>query len=392
MHNHQAKRYDRRPFSRSMGFGRKQNQHASFDPSRFIHTAAEPVVETYTPTHSFADFAFGPKLEANIKARGYSAPTPIQDQAIGHILKGNDLIGIAQTGTGKTAAFLLPLLWRYEQHLTKKVLILAPTRELATQIADELVQFSRGMNIAHAVCIGGVSMMGQIQSLRRNPVFVIGTPGRLLDLERGHHLRFSDFSTLVADEVDRMLDMGFLDTVKSIIFKIPASRQSLFFSATVPPEVSRIMQTFLRDPITVSIKAQSAADTVNQEVIHLHGRKKVDVLHDLLIKPGYEKVLLFGRTKWGIDKLSKELELRGFSVAAIHGNKRQNKRQQALDAFRNNRVQVLLATDIASRGLDIDQVTHVINYDLPQSREDYIHRIGRTGRADHSGNAITFVE
>lgn len=375
-----------------MGFGRKPRQQATFDPSRFIHTAEEKVQESYTARHTFADFSLGEKLEHNIQSRGYSTPTPIQDQSIDHILKGKDLIGIAQTGTGKTAAFLLPLLWRLQQHLTKKILILAPTRELATQIASELAIFSRGMNVPYAVCIGGVSMVGQIQSLRRNPVFVIGTPGRLLDLERERYLRFSEFTTLVADEVDRMLDMGFLDTVKSIIAKIPPTRQSLFFSATVPPEVSRIMQAFLRDPVTVSIKAQSAADTVNQEVIHVKGRKKVDVLHDLLLQPGYEKVLLFGRTKWGIDKLAKELELRGFSVAAIHGNKRQTKRQQALDAFKQNRVQVLLATDIASRGLDIDQVTHVINYDLPQSQEDYIHRIGRTGRAQHCGNAITFVD
>ena len=271
-------------------------------------------------------------------------------------------------------------------------MIIAPTRELAVQIRDELSGFSLGMNVDSVLCIGGVGIKPQMERLRRNPQFVIGTPGRLKDLEGQRSLNFSSFKTIVLDEVDRMLDIGFINEIKHIISCLPQSRHSLFFSATLPPSVQEIMRSFLSNPITVSVKVVDNLVSVRQETVKTYGKAKIEVLHDLLIKRGFTKVLVFGRTKHGMEKLARELGLRGFKVASIHGNKSQSQRQRALSEFKNNQVQILLATDIASRGLDIDNVTHVINFDLPESYEDYIHRIGRTGRADKLGVALTFVE
>lgn len=328
----------------------------------------------------------------NIKYKGYEKPTPIQEKVIPLVLDNQDVIGLANTGSGKTAAFLLPLINKVYRDRSKKVLIVAPTRELALQIEAELRDFARHLSLFSAVCIGGLNIQRQINHLRNNPNFVIGTPGRLKDLEGRRALNFLNYTLIVLDEVDRLLDMGFMPDIKYIISRLPQKRQSLFFSATLPPKTQEISRSFLKNPVTISIHSGVASTNVDQEIIKVNGRVKIDLLHDLLIQKGFNKVLVFGRTKWGVDKLARALNERGFRVAAIHGNKNQGQRQRALEEFKRNRVKILLATDIASRGLDIDSVTHVINYDLPESYENYIHRIGRTGRFDKRGIALTFVD
>jgi ATP-dependent RNA helicase RhlE len=359
--------------------------------SVFVRPAAVVATQIYSPKYSFSDFKFGEQLQKNIAARGYITPTPIQDQAMPPLLSGRDVIGTANTGSGKTAAFLLPLIHKVSQNRALKVLIVAPTRELAVQINDEFRQLARQMGMFSTICIGGVALSPQIRDLSRHPQFVIGTPGRLKDLCERRVLNFGDYSTIVLDEVDRMLDMGFINDVRFIVSKLPNVRQSLGFSATMPETIRGLMKTFLKDPVSIAIQATSSAVNIDRDVVRLQGKPKVEVLHNLLIKEGFDKVLVFGRTKHSIDKLVSDLETRGFRVAAIHGNKSQSQRQKALDQFKHNQIKVLLATDIASRGLDIDDVTHVINYDLPESYEDYIHRIGRTARAGKTGVALTFI-
>jgi len=370
--------------------GRRGNQ-GSFDPSHLIKKAEPKVKKEYIPTHAFADFQVDHRIKQNVEAKGYKQPTPIQDQAIPLILNGKDVVGIANTGTGKTAAFLIPLINKVINDKYFRVLIVTPTRELAIQVNDEVKKFAKGLQIFSALCIGGLSINNQISDLRRRPHFVVGTPGRLKDLNQRKQLNFAHFQGIVLDEVDRMLDMGFIKDVSYIVERLPSKRHSLFFSATTTPNVKKVMQNFLRDPVMVKVEAEKAADNVDQDIIKTNGRGKVEVLHDLLIKDGFDKVLVFGRTKRGMEKLSRQLDKRGFDVASIHGDKTQAQRQRALKQFRNNHIQALLATDVASRGLDIDNVTHVINYDLPETYEDYVHRIGRTGRANKIGSALTFV-
>ncbi|HMS22703.1 MAG TPA: DEAD/DEAH box helicase [Candidatus Levybacteria bacterium] len=394
------KSYSSQGRSRPQGqFGRfnaqRRRSPTFFNPSSIISqsTVSEAVVETYTSKNTFADFKLHPELNKNIVEKGYITPTPIQDQAIPVILEGKDVIGIANTGTGKTAAFLIPLLHKVILDSSFRVLIVAPTRELAVQIRDELREFVRSMPIYSTLCIGGSSTYRQKQDLRRKPNFVIGTPGRLKDFIQDRSLNLSLFSSVVLDEADHMVDIGFIHDIKFIVSFLPPIRQSLFFSATVDGKVKEVLQGFVKNPITISVKKQDATSSVKQEVVRIEkGANKIDKLHDLLIQKEFEKVLIFGRTKWGVQKLSDELIQRGFKVGAIHGNKNQNQRLRTLFDFKNNNIQVLLATDVASRGLDIDNVSHVINYDLPTSYEDYIHRIGRTGRADKKGIALTFLD
>lgn len=389
--NHVSHRFGRRSYG---GYGGRFNgRSADLNPMMFVRKAVDmPIQDEYVPAHAFVDFDVHEQLKKNINARQYVKPTPIQDQAIPALLEGRDVVGVANTGTGKTAAFLIPLINKVVDDRNSKVLIVAPTRELAVQIRDELKEFSYGMNVVSALCIGGVGMHNQVETLRRNPDFVIGTPGRLMDLERRGKIRFGNCNSIVLDEVDRMLDMGFINDIREIIRKLPENRQSLFFSATMPVNVQILMRGFLRNPVTVTIKSQPTSANVDQDIVRVNGRGKVDVLHDLLAQDGFNKVLIFGRTKHGIERLADTLYERGFRVASIHGNKNQGQRQRALESFKDNKIQILLATDIAARGLDIDSVTHVINYDPPTSYEDYIHRIGRTGRADKKGVALTFVD
>lgn len=379
-------------FGRTRRSSRFPKKLKTFDPSVLVKKAVVEQPAVFEPNHSFNDFDLCLQLKANIQAKGFVKPTPIQDQVITHLIQGKDVVGMANTGTGKTVAFLLPLINKVFRQKTEKVLIVAPTRELAVQIEDEFRSLAKNMQLYSAVCIGGVPIGRQISQLRRNPHFVIGTPGRLKDLEQRRVLNFMNFRSIVLDEVDRMLDMGFLPDVKHIISRLPRERQSLFFSATVPDKMRSIMQDFLHDPVTVSVKAGNTSANVDQDIVKVNGRVKIEILHELLIQEGFNKVIIFGRTKWGIEKLHKNLEQRGFKVAAIHGDKKQNQRQRSLDMFKRNFVNILLATDIASRGLDIENVTHVINYELPESYEDYVHRIGRTGRVDKKGTALTFID
>jgi len=385
-------------FNRNSGFRRNNFARRTvrfFDPSHLVKNLQSTVTTKtipYTPINTFDSFKINEILKKNIKSKGYISPTPIQDQTIPHILEGKDVIGVANTGTGKTAAFLVPLLDIVSKDRNKKVIIVTPTRELAMQIKDEFIYFSRGLGIYCALIMGGASTYRQKQDLYRNPNFVIGTPGRLKDLIQQRALNLSSFGIVVLDEVDQMVDIGFLNDIKYFVSLLNSNRQSLFFSATVEAKVKGVLSSFVKNPITISVKKQDTLTNIKHDIVKVVDKhKKIEQLHDLLNKKEFEKVLIFGRTKWGVQKLSEELVKRGFSAEAIHGDKRQTQRQRSLDRFKSNQIKILLATDVASRGLDIDNVSHVINYDQPESYEVYIHRIGRTGRIDKPGTAITFV-
>lgn len=388
---HYKNSYGNKPF-RATGKGRKITK---LDPNLFMNrakTETTPLV-VQEIKHVFTDFAISSELKHNIVSKGFITPTPIQDQSIPEILNGRDVIGIANTGTGKTAAFLIPIIDKIYKNKHEKALIVAPTRELAMQIENEFRTFSKGMQIYSVLTIGGASMNRQIQELRRGCHVVIGTPGRLKDLIGNRALDLSKFQTVVLDEVDRMVDIGFIKDVQYLISLMPKSRHSLFFSATITDKVDEILKQFVHNPVTVSVKTANTAETIEQDIVKVtDGKLKIDVLHDLLISEGFDKVMVFGRTKWGIEKLTKQLIERGFKAASIHGNKSQGQRQRALSSFKRNEINILLATDVASRGIDVDDVSHVINYDAPETYDDYVHRIGRTGRANKTGKALTFVE
>lgn len=346
----------------------------------------------YEVTHAFSDFQLVEPLQKNITRKGFSKPTPIQDQAIPPLLEGKDVIGIAHTGTGKTGAFLIPLINKTYKNQDQRVLIMSPTRELAGQINSELTSLTQNMGIKSALCIGGANKNRQISRLHQKPQFVIGTPGRLIDLVKSKKLNLTEFQSVVLDEADRMVDIGFVDDVKFLVKCLANNRQSLCFSATLSPQIKDILDQFVRNPVRISVKKQDTTSTVQQEVIDVNRFNKVDRLHEMLQDEAFEKVLVFGRTKRGVQRLTGEMRSRGLKADAIHGDKRQNQRQATLKRFQKNQIDILIATDVASRGLDIEGITHVINYDLPDSFEDYVHRIGRTGRAGKSGKAVTFVE
>ncbi|MBI4215218.1 MAG: DEAD/DEAH box helicase [Parcubacteria group bacterium] len=350
-------------------------------------------IKPYQPQNRFSDFLINEHLKKNISHKGYVNPTPIQDQAIPLILQGSDVIGIANTGTGKTGAFLIPMLHKVLTDPKEKVLIVVPTRELTGQINQEVISFRGELKIFSVCCFGGAPIRQQIFELRRTHNFVIGTPGRLKDLIDRGVINLSTFRTIILDEADRMLDMGFVNDMRFIMSKMGHNRQTLLFSATITHAIDKLIKEFLRNPITVSVKTGETARNIDQNIVKIkQGEKKIDILHNLLIHPAFSKVLIFGRTKHGVDRLCKELIKRGFKAEAIHGNKNQNHRQRSLAVFKNNRSQILVATDVAARGLDIPNVSHVLNYDIPATYEDYVHRIGRTGRGDMAGIALTFVE
>lgn len=381
-------------FSSRGGQSHGRRKAAPLPMSQLIKKAVDTVEEVYTPTHKFSDFKISAELLKNVMEKGYETPTPIQDQAIPAVLEGKDLIGIANTGTGKTAAFLIPLLQKVLLNKEKEsVLIVAPTRELSVQIYEEFRSFAKGLGIYAVNCIGGSYLEAQRRELRRDPHFVIGTPGRLKDHIKSGYLDLSVFKTVVLDEADLMVDIGFIHDIKFFISHLSKDRQSLFFSATVSGKVKEVLDQFVKNPVTVSVKKQETVELVDQDVIRVEGTSsKIEVLHDLLIKDDFSKVLIFGRTKWSVQRLADELVERGFKADAIHGNKNQNQRLRSLSRFHNDEIQILLATDVASRGIDIENVSHVINYDMPESYDDYVHRIGRTGRAGKKGTALTFVE
>ena len=363
------------------------------NPSRFVQAARLSSETVYEPTNTFDDFAVNPLLKTNLSAKGIKIPTPIQDQTIPQGLAGKDIVGIANTGTGKTIAFAIPLLEKLMQSKENRALIMAPTRELAQQIEAECRTLARGSGLNGAVLIGGSAMGPQLQSLRAKPQIVIGTPGRIKDhMERGT-LDLSGFNIVVLDEVDRMLDMGFIHDMKIILAKLATPRQSFFFSATVDSSVRTLVDGFVTNAVTVSVKTGDTADNVDQNVVQFNStNEKLDKLHNLLLSEGVSKALIFDETQRQVERLHKELVSRGFKAEAIHGGKSQGHRQRALSRFRASEVQFLVATDVAARGIDVVDITHVINYSTPQSYEDYVHRIGRAGRAGRMGYALTFIE
>jgi superfamily II DNA/RNA helicase len=376
------------------GRGGNRGRGTYIHPSKFINKATTKVEQVvYEPKHTFEDFAFSMALKANIADKGYVAPSAIQDQAIPYITEGKDVIGLANTGTGKTAAFVLPIIEKLlGTTAAPSVLIMAPTRELAEQIDDEFRAFSRGMKLYSTLCVGGMNIERQIRDLRRRPHVVIGTPGRLKDLLQRRVLNLQNISKLVLDEADRMLDMGFIADIRSIMSQMPSERQTLFFSATITPTIQTLVHTFLKDPVTISVRTSETSEHVEQDVLEASSKEeKMEILTNMLSDSAYDRVLVFGETKFGVQRLADALSRAGHPATAIHGNKTQPQRQRALRAFKDSQVKVLVATDVAARGLDIPNVSHVINFDQPATYEDYVHRIGRTGRGGASGIAYTFV-
>jgi ATP-dependent RNA helicase RhlE len=348
---------------------------------------------------SFSTLGLTEPVQRAVAAAGYETPTPIQEQAIPHLLAGKDVLGCAQTGTGKTAAFALPILDRLSRTARRpgtrgpRVLVLTPTRELAMQINEGFATYGRHVASKSAVIFGGVGQAPQVDALRRNVDIIVATPGRLIDLMEQGHARFEAVETFVLDEADRMLDMGFIEPIRRIVSKLPQKRQNLMFSATMPDEIQKLANKILVDPIKVAVTpVSSTAEKVRQWVLHVERGHKRALLKEVLNDPAMSRVLVFTRTKHGANRVAEELDRKGVASAAIHGNKSQNARQRALDAFKAGRVRVLVATDIAARGIDIDGVTHVINFELPDEPESYVHRIGRTARAGASGVALSFCD
>ncbi len=338
-----------------------------------------------------------PEVQRAVAAEGYVTPTPVQEQCIPHLLEGRDLLGTAQTGTGKTAAFALPLLQRLAtthqraRKGTPRALILAPTRELAAQIRESIKTYGRFLRISHTVVFGGVNQFHQVKALNRGVDILVATPGRLLDLMQQGFIHLNEVEVFILDEVDRMLDMGFIPDIKRVLSHIPADRQTLFFSATMAPEMVKLAHTMVRNPVRVSIAPEKlAVERINQKVLFVGKSDKDALLASLLKNPQVSKALIFTQMKHAANRVAKKLDAAGIRTTAIHGNKSQAARTRALDGFKQGRYRVLVATDVAARGLDVDDITHVINYDLPVEAETYVHRIGRTARAGADGDAISF--
>ena len=345
---------------------------------------------------SFSTLGLDPKLLQSVSDLGYTQPTPIQSAAIPRVLAGRDLIGIAQTGTGKTAAFVLPLLERIfkspAQTRGARALVVAPTRELALQIDEQVRNLGRHMRVRCATIFGGVGERPQIDAVRRGVDVIVATPGRLIDLMSARHVSLADVQIAVLDEADRMLDMGFLPQIRRVVNALPKQRQTLLFSATLSSDIEKITGEFLRNPETVEIGRRSnPAESVAQFLYPVPKSRKTDLLVRLLQDETLDSVLVFSRTKHGADKIVRKLQTAKIQAAALHSNRSQSQRVAALDAFKSGRARVLVATDIASRGIDVEGISHVINFDFPMHAEDYVHRIGRTGRADAVGDAISFV-
>ena len=348
---------------------------------------------------SFDGLGLAEPLQLALKNEDYLEPTPIQTQAIPLLIEGRDLLGIAQTGTGKTAAFALPILHRLSVQRPRRsprrphALILAPTRVLASQIDERFRAYGRGLSLRTAVIFGGVGQGQQVKALARGVDILIATPGRLLDLYSQRHVSFEDVSILVLDEADRMLDMGFIRDVRKIVAACRKERQTLLFSATMPPDIAKLSAEILRSPVRVDVSpATIAVDRIDQRVYFVSAQAKRALLTELLADPAMDRVLVFTRTKRGADRVCKFLRQDGVVAEALHGNKAQNARERALDAFRSGKARILVATDIAARGIDVPSISHVINYELPNEPESYVHRIGRTARAGAGGTAFSFCD
>ncbi len=366
----------------------------SFDPSQFINKNPIDATEAvYEPKNTFDTFGLDAHITSVVHAMRLTIPTPIQDQIIPHVMDGRDVIGLAETGTGKTAAFLLPLIHKTLREPKRQTLILTPTRELAIQIDTELRKFAHGSKIFSTVCVGGTSIRPQIRALRRTNHFIIGTPGRVLDLQRQGYLHTDAITTVVLDEADRMLDMGFITDIRAIVGATPQERETLFFSATMTPGAQKIVHDFLRDPVQISVKKKDVTNSIEQDVVAFSESDKFETLIALLAKKEeFARVIIFVAMKHMAQRLAEQLAKSGVLAEAIHGNKSHAQRQRTLNKFKSGNARVLVATDVAARGIHVDNVTHVINYDLPQQFDDYVHRIGRTGRGNKRGKALTFVQ
>ncbi len=378
---------------RGSGGGRGRRVQQTFDVSKYINLNPAPLTPeaAYEATHTFSDFGLDTRIVDAVHALSITVPSAIQDQVIPYIMDGKDVVGLAQTGTGKTAAFLLPTIHKTLRQPQRVTLILTPTRELALQVEQELKKLTPKMHLYSTVCVGGTNIRPQIMGLRRKNHFIIGTPGRVLDLIDRGNLKTSNITTVILDEADRMLDMGFIHDMKKILKDIPDERETLFFSATMSKDIEALINDFLREPVTISIKKNDITASITQDVVRYEHHNKFDTLVAMLKESHMSRVIIFGAMKHSVEKLSQELVKAGIKADAIHGNKSHGQRQRALGAFKAGRVQVLVATDVAARGIHVDDVSHVINYDLPNTYEDYVHRIGRTGRGSKRGAALTFV-
>ncbi|MEQ8325097.1 MAG: DEAD/DEAH box helicase [Vicingaceae bacterium] len=375
--------------------GRKKNQEI-VDVSRYVNKQT-PVGEVvaYELKHQFSDFNLDPRILQRLIEKGYINPTEIQDKSIAHMMERKDVIGVAGTGTGKTAAFLLPIIQSLLiDDMTQKALVIAPTRELATQIYDEFKELSRGMNLFATCLIGGIPVHKSIKDLQRKNHIVIGTPGRLADMMQRGHLRVNKTEILVLDEFDRMLDMGFVDEMMAIDEKMIAKEQTLLFSATMDESIRSIVQKITLDPVEIrATQGLRPVNSIEQEILRVpKDANKMDMLHDLIFKSANQKIILFCATKRKVDKIHRQLVSKSIKTDLIHGDKSQRAREVALRKFKNGHIDVLVATDVLARGIDVSDVSLVINYEVPQSYNDYIHRIGRTGRAGKLGKAITFID
>ena len=340
----------------------------------------------------FSKLGLSPKVLEGVRAAGYTDPTPIQLRAIPLVMSGRDLIGSAQTGTGKTAAFALPILSRLAQHGALRALVLEPTRELAAQVETAIHDYARFTNLRTAVVFGGTGYGRQDQALRQGVDILVATPGRLLDQMQRGMVKLNQIEILVLDEADRMLDMGFLPDVRRIVEHCPRTRQTMLFSATIPPEIEQLCKWAMRNPETIEIGLRrSPAETVTHALYPVASDQKQELLEELLRRTDYDQVLIFCRTKHGADRVARKLHDQGHAVAVLHSNRTQREREQALNGFRNGRYEVMVATDIAARGIDVEQISHVINFDVPHHPEDYVHRIVRTGRAQSVGDAFTIM-
>lgn len=383
-----------RPGRGSNRSGGRRSQKSSLQRSDLVSQPAHVQKEQSesVQTRPFSSLDLPSELHKAIQAKQYHQMTPIQDQVIEPVMAGQDMLGIANTGTGKTAAFIVPILAQLHRDPAQRVLIMAPTRELALQIDTELRSLRGQIKAYSVLCIGGTKLYKQTSQLKWGYSVIVGTPGRVKDLIDRGHLDLSTFKLVVLDEVDRMLDMGFVHDMRQIFKHLPQQRQSLFFSATMDGPVRQLVNEFSDNVSVVSVKQQETTANVHQDVIEFStNNHKIQLLKELLGTDEVGKALVFGRTKRGVNKLAAILRDNGFQLDAIHGNKSQNQRERALKKFRQDRINILVATDVAARGLDIQGVSHVINFDLPDTYQDYVHRIGRTGRADQTGKALSFV-
>src|SRR6056297_514161 len=378
---------------RSGGGRRAPRKMPSFDPTQFINkNPVEVAEEVYVPKHTFADFGLDGRLVKTLAAHNLTTPSPIQDQAIPPALEGQDVIGLAETGSGKTAAFLLPLIDRKKQNTRAMTLILTPTRELAMQVDAELKKLAKNFRFYSTICVGGTSIGPQIRQLKRQNQFVIGTPGRIKDLIDRGILKTNLVDAVVLDEADRMLDMGFIHDMRYILATTPAVRQTLFFSATMDDKCSALTSEVMQDPVVINVKKKDVTNSIAQDVVRYGHTHKFETLVEMLQDTEtYKRVIIFGEMKHSVEKLGKALSEAGIPAESIHGNKNHGQRQRALNRFKSGQVRALVATDVAARGIHVDNVSHVINYELPHTFADYVHRIGRTGRGVEKGQALTFV-